>query len=1340
MCVVRDREGLISLISQLSSDEELIAAISTNEDSSSQEIEKPITDTGQQNSNGVPGEDSNTDTSKLNIDIEPIVNCKSTLKEGDKENVSNIDRDKLKPENINRNNENTEVLNNKDEISKSAEKETEKNESFDKEKVESKDCDEESKVISSEIIVDSTTENTLLKSNENSVPTEILTSSDKPSKLKNSVESIKENIIKNKTEKKVKGEESAEIKKHENEKSVVKESADLGKLPKMDENVKSIEKIDTKSVMETAKNLVTSECSTEMKAAKCETSSKSEKKEHIGKTILEQTLSTETTGSHEESMKSEEKMSSMSKQSSLISVNIDNNSCVDLSNKKHTTLDKSIDVAEELKQRGALLKTNAPHFRGKGNNKNAPGSKLDQIFSFKRGLDLSKPPESQPLRAHFVGSSQSQFGSQILDKLKLGSLISSSSVSDSGNYNQCSDKSNFSAKRQVEDLSIAGEKRRIPEDLSVHPKKKAHMQESTKIEVSEAIEEPMMLVKGEGSGKECETENTNREMIQRDVNERLNIQMIPLKDVDPERKCESRIFDREEIDIEVSEAIEEPIMIIVGEGSGKECDTGNPGKDPGNNEENMNCHKIGMSEDDGTSHGVDSEIVDGERNTEDSSSTSITKSVSEIDKKSSKLWSIDNICNTASLDVNNKLIVNDVSILQNDGNAGDGTTSDEKPVLLDFSQSNIKSDSEKNLRRKSLDNCNKEDKDTEPPEAKKTKIINESIEVRDPIETIKSSSGTNEETVLGPNTECKNNYEVNTSGNKLILTKTKVVEDADTVKDKSKNELSKKDSKIKKIKIKSKKPDNNIINENKGSTKSADIKSENKTKNLNDKSSKISKIFDNKSANKRNKNADNSINFEQPNHVSSEGKDSTDQSENLKKSSNLLDLKVEDNLKKLCLQNTSDLDSGEENNSEPINSADGDDTSSEFKGFIPTELTEKQDDRFSNLIEKTDKFTILNSLNTNSDKTALSINKNTELEDLQKLGDENDESKRKTVLKNIQISGSKINNSTPTFSTIKDSSEDKSIKISIDDDEQNLIDNTENKHCDMNKNKDSSIDNKITSKSKTKTIKEEVKVAPRTRSRRSSAQPQSEISPEESNKEIENTVINVTTGDPEHKSEKMSTSKNKKSLTQKSESTVLSNTEFDNTKEDTLECINSNNVSKINKAESKKKSKGKSKSKNEVKDNAGVSKVNVPVIPDKAPGRSTRSSRRVNNIIVKPLAEVISDIAENKSNGLDATDENVKTEDSKPEDETAIFGEKCDIVDPNKKDVKTNKNSKNKIKESVPVSSRKRRSSKRLGEKESNDESENLDKDEEKSGEEEGAGGKRRKVKGIFLQTFKFII
>ncbi|XP_043491039.1 titin homolog isoform X2 [Polistes fuscatus] len=68
--------------------------------------------------------------------------------------------------------------------------------------------------------------------------------------------------------------------------------------------------------------------------------------------------------------------------------------------------------------------------------------------------------------------------------------------------------------------------------------KRTIINNSWREDIGEAIEEPLMMVQGEGSGSDCDAVNP-----------------------------------------EIGEPIEEPVMVFYGEGSGVECDTGNPGDD-----------------------------------------------------------------------------------------------------------------------------------------------------------------------------------------------------------------------------------------------------------------------------------------------------------------------------------------------------------------------------------------------------------------------------------------------------------------------------------------------------------------------------------------------------------------------------------------------------------------------------------------------------------------------------------------------------------------------------------------------------------------------------------------
>lgn len=80
--------------------------------------------------------------------------------------------------------------------------------------------------------------------------------------------------------------------------------------------------------------------------------------------------------------------------------------------------------------------------------------------------------------------------------------------------------------------------------------KRSMMSSSWREEVGEAIEEPMMMVQGEGSGSDCDAVN-------------------PI----------------------VGEAIEEPASFFYGEGAGAECDTGNPGDDASSDNKESNESK-----------------------------------------------------------------------------------------------------------------------------------------------------------------------------------------------------------------------------------------------------------------------------------------------------------------------------------------------------------------------------------------------------------------------------------------------------------------------------------------------------------------------------------------------------------------------------------------------------------------------------------------------------------------------------------------------------------------------------------------------------------------------------
>ncbi|RZF41793.1 hypothetical protein LSTR_LSTR005255 [Laodelphax striatellus] len=289
-----------------------------------------------------------------------------------------------------------------------------------------------------------------------------------------------------------------------------------------------------------------------------------------------------------------------------------------------------LDVTEELKQRSALLKSGPSAFKGK-DGKSAPGSKLDEIFKLKRSM--TSLPESQPLPAHFIGTSKNL----LLEKMRMNSMndtLNLTRYTDSGKFTQPPSNVPYISK-DVEDLSMGSLKRPCPEDLSVYSSKKAHV-EDRKLEpmVSEAIEEPIMLVKGEGSGRDCETGN-----------------------VEYFYDYQEETDNKEELEFIVSDAIEEPVMFVIGEGSGRDCETGNVDKENANveKEKNMNATEMSAVDKIETNSVDDPNDSDSVLKKEDSTSICRKESVTETttsdsalssEKKSPKLWSIDTICSS----------------------------------------------------------------------------------------------------------------------------------------------------------------------------------------------------------------------------------------------------------------------------------------------------------------------------------------------------------------------------------------------------------------------------------------------------------------------------------------------------------------------------------------------------------------------------------------------------------------------------------------------------------------------------------------------------------------------
>lgn len=156
-----------------------------------------------------------------------------------------------------------------------------------------------------------------------------------------------------------------------------------------------------------------------------------------------------------------------------------------------------LNVAEEIKQR-SLCKSgvNQSLFNGK-NNKPTTGSKLDLIFSRKLEQSTSGFPtdrNSQSLPKDSSSLSENLEDTNVED----GKYISNESIDLSSSQNNdfanpCSVNSESNSKRK-------------PEELVEQPSKKKCL-EVEHNEVGEEIEEPVMIIRGEGSGQDCDTGN-----------------------------------------------------------------------------------------------------------------------------------------------------------------------------------------------------------------------------------------------------------------------------------------------------------------------------------------------------------------------------------------------------------------------------------------------------------------------------------------------------------------------------------------------------------------------------------------------------------------------------------------------------------------------------------------------------------------------------------------------------------------------------------------------------------------------------------------------------------------
>uniref|UniRef100_A0A1B6FH68 PHD-type domain-containing protein n=1 Tax=Cuerna arida TaxID=1464854 RepID=A0A1B6FH68_9HEMI len=313
------------------------------------------------------------------------------------------------------------------------------------------------------------------------------------------------------------------------------------------------------------------------------------------------------------------------------------------STKSHTPETCNINVAEEIKQRSLFKSNISSLFKGKI-GKSSSGSKLDQIFS--RKLE------------------QSNVSSVIDQSFKSTTKLLSSNITN---------------KHEKElHSTIPTDKASVPtvdnEDCSVY------IEPNSKRKPDEAV-----------------------------------IDEQPLK-----KQC----VEAESNDDEVGEEIEEPVMIIMGEGLGRECDTGNPGRE----EDDVTTEKISNS-----SRDSDLNIINKQKQTSSNSQVSNFENCDEdlkFKNLDSTIGKLNNGIaeNKSPEDAHEKSIEEQLSDLT--GESFSPKTND----LPNINCNNEKHDdvlsskqTEKGVRRKSFECTYSVDNESVPPEAKKTKVVLDDI-------------------------------------------------------------------------------------------------------------------------------------------------------------------------------------------------------------------------------------------------------------------------------------------------------------------------------------------------------------------------------------------------------------------------------------------------------------------------------------------------------------------------------------------------------------------------------------------------------------------------------------
>ncbi|XP_046673093.1 remodeling and spacing factor 1-like isoform X2 [Homalodisca vitripennis] len=580
--VAKDREGLVDLITQLSSGEELLGLELINEDSNSQEVEKPIIDTGQVE---VSTSEENTadNTSSTDSKTEHSVKQEDNSNSGSsQQNISCTNKDNNDRKSFELNLQSSTTICKTDII------ETDK--SCASENVDSKgsiSCSIDAKDVNSKELV----EKDLMESVEN-------TKNDSTPLIPSSATiqgvGCGETIL-------------------SSTKSL--ESANDDGLKNIDEDY--------------SKNANTEEINFLQQGEEC-------------KSNFITTNSTIT-----------EKIEDGSNLKHIIpkhDVTIKTNLPITIedSTKSHTPETSNINVAEEIKQRSLFKSNISSLFKGKI-GKSSSGSKLDQIFSRK------------------------------LEQSNVSSVI---------------------------DQSFKSTTKLLSGNVTNKHEKELHSTIPTDNELFSKASVPIV------DNKDCSIyiePNSKRKPDEAIIDEQ------PLK-----KQC----LEAESNDDEVGEEIEEPVMIITGEGLGRECDTGNPGRE----EDDVTKEKISNSSSDN-----DSKVINKQKQSSSNSQVSNFENCNEDLKLKNLDTKIDKLNNgiaenISPEDVHEKSIEEQLSDLT--GESLSPKTNDLSNVNCNNEKQDnvlLSKQTEKGMRRKSFECTDSVDNESVPPEAKKTKVVLDDI-------------------------------------------------------------------------------------------------------------------------------------------------------------------------------------------------------------------------------------------------------------------------------------------------------------------------------------------------------------------------------------------------------------------------------------------------------------------------------------------------------------------------------------------------------------------------------------------------------------------------------------